>query len=210
MVTWWRFWRESLSTSCCCCCSVAQSCPTLHVRPPCPSPSPKVCSSSCPLHQWCYPAISPSEALFSFCLQSFLTSGSFPMSWLFTSGDQSIGASASASVLPMSEYSGLISFRTDWFDLLAVKGTLKSLLQAPLFKGISSSVLCILYCPGLTTIHDYWKYYWAESNYLQWLCQFEVLGKGWKIRSAKYTFNQLIMSTQCPWLERILKPCPSS
>ena len=51
------------------------------------------------------------------------------MSWLFTSGDQNIGASASASVLPMSEYSGLISFRTDWFDLLAVQGTLKSLLQ---------------------------------------------------------------------------------
>ena len=81
--------------------------------------------------------------------------GFFPVSQIFSSGDQNIGASASASVLPMSEYSGLISFRTDWFDLLAVKGTLKSLLQAPLFKGISSSVLCILYCPGLTTICDH-------------------------------------------------------
>ena len=50
----------------------------------------------------------------------------------------------------------------------------------------------------------------AELNYLQWLCQSEVLGKGWQIRSAKHILNQLIMSTQCPWLERILKPCPSS
>ena len=162
----------------------------------------RVCSSSCPLHQWCYPAISSSDALFSFCLQSFSASGSFPMNWLFSSGDQNIGASASALVLPMSEYSGLISFRIDWFDLLAVKGTHKSLLQAPQFKGINSSVLCIRYCAALTTTHDYWKYYCAELNYLQWLCQSEVLGKGWQIRSAKYVFNQLIMSTHAlDWKE---------
>ena len=86
----------------CCCCSVAKSCLTLwphelqHVRPPCHSPSPWVCSSSCPLKWWCHPTISSSAALFSFCLQSFPASGSFPMSWLFTSGGQSIGASASA------------------------------------------------------------------------------------------------------------------
>ena len=61
------------------------------------------------------------------CLQSFPASGSFPMSWLFVSGGQSIGVSASASVLPMK--SGLISFMIDWLDLLAVQGTLKSLLQ---------------------------------------------------------------------------------
>ena len=63
----------------------------------CPSSSPRICPSSCPLNQWCHPTISSSIALFSFCLQSFPTSGSFPMSWLFASSSQSIGASASDS-----------------------------------------------------------------------------------------------------------------
>ena len=71
-----------------------------HTRPLCPSPSPKVCPSWCPLHQWCHPPISSSDALLSFCPQSFPASGTFPMSQLFASGDQTTGASA--SVLPMS------------------------------------------------------------------------------------------------------------
>ena len=73
-----------------------------HARPPCPSPSPKVCPSSCPLHQWCHPAISSSDALFSSCPQSFPASGTFSMSQLFASNDQNTGVSASASVFPMS------------------------------------------------------------------------------------------------------------
>ena len=73
-----------------------------HTRPPCPSPSPEVCSNSCPLSQWCHPAISSSVVPFSSHLQSFPASGSFPMSQLFMSRGQSIGASASASVLPMN------------------------------------------------------------------------------------------------------------
>ena len=73
-----------------------------HVRPPCPSLSPRVCPNSCPLSQWCYPIISSSAALFSSCPQSFPASGSFPMSQFFASGGQSIGASASASALPMN------------------------------------------------------------------------------------------------------------
>ena len=73
-------------------------------------------------------AISSSVVPFSSSLQSFPISGSFPMNWFFTSGGQSIGILASASVLP-KEYSGLISFRMDWLDLLAAQGTLKSLLQ---------------------------------------------------------------------------------
>ena len=72
--------------------------------------------------------ISSSGALFSSCLQSFPASGSFQMSQFFASGGQSIGVSASASVLPMN-HSGLISFRMDWLDLLVVQGTLKSFLQ---------------------------------------------------------------------------------
>ena len=86
----------------------SQSCLTLqphglqHTRLPCPSPSPRVCSNSCPLSQWCHPIISSYVFPFSSCLQSFPASGSFSVSQLFTSGGQSIGASASASVLQMN------------------------------------------------------------------------------------------------------------
>ena len=85
------------------------------------------CSNSCPLSLWCYLTISSSAVPFSFCLQSFPASRSFLISQLFTSSGQRIGASASESVFQW--YSGLISFRIDWFDLVAVQGTLKSLLQ---------------------------------------------------------------------------------
>ena len=73
-----------------------------HDRLPCPSVSLGVCSYLCPLSQWYYLSISSSASLFSICLQSFPVSGSFQMSWLFTSGGQSIGVSASTSVLPMN------------------------------------------------------------------------------------------------------------
>ena len=95
--------------------SVAQSCPTLwhhglkHARLPCPSPTPRACSKSCPSSRWCHPTISSSIVPFSSCLHSFPASGSFPMTQFFTSSGQSIGASASASVLPMNIQ--------DWFPL---------------------------------------------------------------------------------------------
>ena len=73
-----------------------------HARLPCPSPSPRVCSNSCPLSRWYHPNISSTVAPFSSCLQSFPASGSFLMSQLFTSGGQSIGVSASTSFLPMN------------------------------------------------------------------------------------------------------------
>ena len=92
-----------------------------HTRPPCPSPSPWVCSNSCSLSQWCHPIISSSVIPFSSSLQSFPESGSFPMSQFFPSGGQSIGVSVSASVLPMiiQEWFPLgltlvISFRKNW------------------------------------------------------------------------------------------------
>ena len=100
-----------------------------HTRLPCPSPTPWACLNWCPLSQWCHPTISSSIVPFSSWPQSCPALGSFPMNWLFASGGQSIGASALALALPSNEYSGLISFRTDWFDLLAVLGTLKSILQ---------------------------------------------------------------------------------
>ena len=119
----------------CYCHSVANSCPTLcnpmslqHTGLLCPSLSPRICSNSCPSSQWCHPTSSSSVVPFSSCLQSFPASGSFPMSQFFASGGQSIRVSASASS-PSNEYSGLISFRMDWFHLLAVQQTLKSLLQ---------------------------------------------------------------------------------
>ena len=73
-----------------------------HARIPCPSPTPGAYSNSCPWSEWYHPAISSSVISFSSSLQSFPASGSFPVSWLFASRDQSIGASSSASVLPMN------------------------------------------------------------------------------------------------------------
>ena len=95
-----------------------------HARPPCLSPSPGVCPSSCPLHQWCHPTISSSVTLFFCCPHCFLASGSFPMSWLFASGGQSIGGSASAPVLPM--------YIQGWFPL-GLTGLISSLS-----KGLKS------------------------------------------------------------------------
>ena len=87
-----------------------------HTRPPCP-PSPGVCSNSCPLNQWCHPTISSSVIPFSSCLQSFLASGSFPISQFFASDGQSTGVSASASVLPMNIQDWLPWGWTGWISL---------------------------------------------------------------------------------------------
>ena len=99
-----------------------------HDRLLCPSPTPRACSNSSPSGWWCNSTISSSVMPFSSCLLSFPSSESFPMSQLFASGSQSTGDSA-FSISPSSEYSRPISIRIDWFDLLAVQGTLKSLLQ---------------------------------------------------------------------------------
>ena len=96
-----------------------------HARPPCPLPTPGVHPNPCPLSWWWHQTISSSVILFSSCLQSFPVSGSIQMSQFFTSGGQSF----CFSISPSNEYSELISFRMDWLDLLAVQGTLKSLLQ---------------------------------------------------------------------------------
>ena len=107
-----------------------------HARPPCPLPSLGVCPSSCSLHLWCHPAISSSDARFSFCPWSFPASGTFLVSCLFASDDQNTGASGLVSVLPVNNQgwsplrlTGLISLKIDWLDLLAVQGTFRNLLQ---------------------------------------------------------------------------------
>ena len=90
-----------------------------HARPTCPSPTPRVHSNSSPLSQWCHPTILSSVVPFSSCLQSFPASGSFQMSQLFTSGGQSIGGSASTSVLPMNSQDWFPLGLTDWISLLS-------------------------------------------------------------------------------------------
>ena len=109
-----------------------------HTRPPCPSPTPGVCSNSC---RWCHPTISSSVIPFSFCLQPFPASGSFLMSVLRIKWPKYWNFSFSIS--PSNEYSGLISFKIDWLDLLAVQGTSKSLLQH------HSSKASVLQCSAL-------------------------------------------------------------
>ena len=124
-----------------------------HTRLSCPSPTPKVCSNSYPLSQWCHPAVSSSIIPFSSCLQSFPASESFPMSQLFTLGSQSIGAPASASVLPMNIQGW---FPLGWTDLISLQSKMLS-SPAPQFESINSLVLSFLYSPTLTAIHDHWK-----------------------------------------------------
>jgi len=114
-----------------------------HARLPCPSPAPRVYSNSCPLSQWWHSTISFSVVPFSSCIQSFPASGSFQMSQFFTSGSQSI--------FQLQHQSFQWTLRTDllrmdWFDFLAVQGTLKSLLQH------HSSKASILRCSAFFTV----------------------------------------------------------
>ena len=157
----------------CCCSSVAQSCPTLHdpmdcskhSRPPCPSPSPEVFPSSGPLHWWCHPTNSSSGALFSFCPQSFPVLGAFPISQLFTSGDQIIRASA--SVLPINIQG--------WFPL-GLTGLI--FLQSKGLWGVFSSTTIqkhqffdaqpFLRSNSHICTHDYWKNHSFDLMDLCW------------------------------------------
>ena len=112
-------------------------------RPPCPSPSPGPCSNSCPLSWWCHSTILSSVVAFSSCLQSFPASGSFPKSWLFASGVQSIKASVLASVLPVNSQgwfplglTGLISLLTKGLSRVFSSTT----IQKHLFFGAQPSL----------------------------------------------------------------------
>ena len=121
-----------------------------------PSPTPRVNSNSCPLSQWCHPTISSSVVPFSSHLQSFPASGSFPISQFFTSGGQSIGASASASVLPMNIQDWFPLGRIRWISLQSKRLSRLS-SPTPQFKSINSLVISFLYSQTLTSVHDYWK-----------------------------------------------------
>ena len=149
--------------------SVAKSCPSLCDPMDCSTsgflvlPSPRVCSNSCPLSQWCHPAISSSDTLFS-CHQSFPASGPFPMSWLFTSGSQNIGASASASVLAMNiqswfplELTGLISLLSKGLSRVFSRTT----VQNHQFFGaqwIDDFSIVVLWFPSLSLLCSSWRF----------------------------------------------------
>ena len=129
----------------CHCCSVAKSSVTLlplwtaACRILWPSLSCRICSDSCPLSQWCYLTISSSAVPFSSCPQSFPASGSFPVNWPFASAGQSIGASASASVLSVNMR---VDFLEDWPVWSPCSpGDSKESCTAPQFKSINSSAL---------------------------------------------------------------------
>ena len=137
-----------------------------HARLTCPSPTPRIYSNSCPSSQWCHRAISSFVVPFSSHLLSFPASGSFQMSQFFVSGGQSIGVSASASVLPMNIQ--------DWFPLgwtgwISLQGTLKSLLQN------HSSETSSLWCSAFFIVqlshptYDYWKNHSLDQMDLCWL-----------------------------------------
>ena len=125
-----------------------------HARPPCPLPTPRVYPNSRPWSQWCHPTISSSDFPFSSRLQPFPASGSFPMSRLFTSGGQSIWVSASASVLPMNIQDWFPLGWTGWLSLQS-KGLSRVFSNTTVQKYQFFSAQ--LYCPTLTSIHDYWK-----------------------------------------------------
>ena len=128
-----------------------------HTRPPYPSPTPRVHSNTCPLRQWCYPTISSSVVPFSSCPQSLPASGSFLMSQLFASGGQSIGVSASASVLPINTQDWSPLGWTGWISLQS-KGLSRVFSNTTVQKN-QFSVLNFLYSSTLTSIHYYWKSY---------------------------------------------------
>ena len=121
-----------------------------HTRPPCPSPTAGVYPNPCPLSRWCHPTISSSVIPFSSHLQSFPASGSFPISQFFPSGGQSMGVSASASLLPMNSQDWFPLGWTGWISLHPRDSQESS--PTPQFKRINSSVLSFLYGPILTSI----------------------------------------------------------
>ena len=149
------FLQDSVQFSCSVVSDSLQPHELQHTRSPCPSPTSRVHSNSRPLSQWCHPAISSSVVPFSSCPQSLPASGSFPMSKLFTSGGQSIGVSASASVLPMNTQDWSPLGWTGWSPCSPRDSQESS--PTPQLKSINFSVLSFLHSPTLTSIYDHWK-----------------------------------------------------
>ena len=125
-----------------------------HVRPPCPSPTPRVYANSCPLSQWCHSAISSSVVPFSSCPQSLPAQGLSNESTLRMRRPKYW--SLSFSIIPSKEHPGLISLRMDWISPCSPRDSQES-SPTQQFKSIISLVFSFLHSPTLTSIHDYWK-----------------------------------------------------
>ena len=135
-----------------------------HARPPCPLPTPRVYSNSCPLIRWCHPAISSSVVPFPSCPQSLPASGSFPMSQFFASDGQALEFQLQHQSFQWILRTDFLQYSMDWMDLLAVLRDSQESSPTPQFKSISSSVLSFLYSPALTFMHDYWKNHSLDYN----------------------------------------------
>ena len=127
-----------------------------HIRPPCPSPTPGVHPNPSPSSRWCHPTISSSVTPFSSCPQSLPTSGSFQMSQLFASGGQSIGVSASTTVLSMNTQNWSPLGWTGWISLQS-KGISRVFSNTRVQKHRFFGAQLSLKSPTLTSIHDHWK-----------------------------------------------------
>ena len=173
--------------------SVTQSCPTLrphesqHARPPCLSPTPGVYSNSCPMGRWCHPAISSSVIPFSCCPQSLPASGSFQ--WVNSSHQVAkVLEFQLQHISPSSEHPGLISFRMEWLDLLAVQRTLKSLLQH------HSSKASILWCSTFFTVQLSHPYMTTGKTVA--LTRWTFVGK---VMSLLFNMLSRLVITFLPW-----------
>ena len=166
-----------------------------HTRLPCPSATPRACSNSCPLNQWCHPTISSSVVPFYSCLQSFPASGSFPMSQLFTSGGQSIGASASVLFMNIKDW---FSLDIDWFGLLSIQETLLHIHTTVAAAAAKSLQSCLTLCdprddstpgsaiPGI-----------LQARTLEWVASsFSSAGK-WKVKEVIQSCPTLCTPVDC-------------
>ena len=138
-----------------------------HTRPPCLSPAPGVYSNSCPLSRWCHPDLSSSVIPFSSCPQSLPASESFPISQLFTSGGQSTGVWASASVFLMNTQDWSPLGWTGWISLQS-KGLSRVFSSTTVQKHQFFLAFSVLHSSTLTSIHDHWKNHSLDQTDLCW------------------------------------------
>ena len=170
-------------------------------RLPCPSPTPRACSNSCPLSQWCHPTISSSVIPFSSCPV-------FPRIRVFSSELVLCSRwakywSFSFNVSPFNKYSEVLSFRIDWFDLLCSPRNSQESSLAPQFESLSSLVLSLHYGQILTSVHDYWNnhsfdplFFRFFSIYViaEYLVEFPVLYSR-SLLIAYFIYNSVYVST---------------
>ena len=167
-------------------------CGLQHSRLPCPPVSSGVCSSSSPLSQWCYLTISSSATLFSFCLHSFPASGSFPVSWLYASGGQSIGASASVLVLLMN-IQGWFPLGLTGLIFLQSKGLSRVLSSTTVWKHLVKITWAGFVCLYFFLWEGLFKK-WKDVSYSQ-IGRFNILQMSILLKLI-YRFNTILMKIQ--------------